>query len=98
MRATCVLAVRPPHPNTNTHIGMRVQSMLKEGWCVWSQSIVSSGVLQIQEYSIYRVHRHIQIQMQIAEVTQRSDRMGRDPIANRLREYDEVASECSHIL
>lgn len=72
--------------------------MLKKRWCVWSQSIVSSGVLQIEEYSIYGAYRHIQIQMQIAEVTQRSDRMGRDPIANRLREHDKVASKSSHIL
>lgn len=33
-------------------------------------------------YSIYRVYSHIQLQMQIAEVTQYSDRVGRDPITN----------------
>lgn len=57
-------------------------SMSGGGWCVWSQSIVSTGVVQAHVYSIYSVYRHTQIQMQILEVTQRSDRVGRDLIKN----------------
>ena len=54
--------------------------------CVWSKSIVSSGV--VQTYTVYTIHTdthkhtHTQIQMQILEVTQRTDRVGRDLIKN----------------
>lgn len=45
---------------------------------------VSSGVVQTHVYSIYSAyrHKHTQIQMQILEVTQHSDRVGRDLIKN----------------
>lgn len=49
---------------------------------MWSKSIVSSGVVQTHVYSIYSVYRHTQTQMQILEVTQHSDRVGRDLIKN----------------
>lgn len=49
---------------------------------MWSKSIVSSGVVQTHGYSIYSVYRRVQIQMQILEVTQHSDRVGRDLIKN----------------
>lgn len=38
--------------------------------------------VQTHRYSIYCVYRHTQIQMQILEVTQCSDRVGRDLIKN----------------
>lgn len=55
---------------------------------MWSKSIVSSGVVQTHVYNIYytyrhkHTHAHTQIQMQILEVTQSSDRVGRDLIKN----------------
>lgn len=47
---------------------------------MWSKPIVSSG-----EHTVYTMHsdKHThRIQMQILEVTQRSDRVGRDLIKN----------------